>query len=609
MDRAKILESWKEIASYLNRNVRTCQMWEMEHGLPIHRLDGSPKAHVFAYKDELDAWLDEKLHGKENGGAARNGRRPREKVPFFLRWNMGRIAVFSVIGAAAAALLITVGPIRNRDGSRDIPGAGHPAPGSWKNSVAVLPFEDLSADHTLEYKCESLTDNISTKLGSIKGLRVISRRSARRFTGKEFNPGDIRRELKVATVLEATLQAHDDLVRVNANLVRTRDGLYVLSRSYSRASEDMLGLEDEIARDVALALDIELTPESQARTKRKDPQDDRDYDVFLLGRHYENRYMDRDEEEDFGKAVERLTTYVSAHPDYALAYCSLGNVHEHRFALHDRPEDEESMRRFYEKAYALNPGLEETHMGMGWADFYRRDFDRSYAHFQSAVALGPDNPEVLWNVGSFLLSIGLSEKGFPYYERALVYDPLNPGLHCLRATAYLHVGEYEKGLSSIERAISLDSENTGYLILSVRLLFLLRRTEEASGLLERLPGDADKQPAVRLLWALISAVREDREKALSLLRELERLAPGRRSICFPEAAGVFSLLGMKDEAVQTIEEGIRTGFAVAKTELYSYPYLRSCPFFEALRETPQFQAVVRRQLEIYRARMEKYRGL
>jgi TolB-like protein/Tfp pilus assembly protein PilF len=608
MDRANILESWKEIASYLNRNVRTCQMWEQDHGLPIHRLDGSPKAHVFAYKDELDAWLNETLHEKENIRTARNGRRPR-KLSLLPRWSRRRVASFSVIGAVALAVLIYVFIIGKRDGLRDSRGAGGLPPGAGISSIAVLPFEDLSADRTLEYKCDSLTDDIATKLGSIKELRVISRRSARRFAGKEINPIEIQRKLNVGAFLEASLQSYGDLVRVNANLVRTPDGLYLWSCSYSRSHDDMLGLENEIARDVAFELGIELTSENQDRSKRKDPQDNQDYDVFLLGRHFENRYLDRDDEEDFRKAVETLTEYTGLHPDYALAYCSLGTVYEHRFALTDNPEDEKSMRLFYEKAYALNPDLEETNLGMGWAYFYGQDFDRSYAYFKKAVALGPDNPEVYWNVGSFLLSIGLDDKGLPHYEKALAYDPLNSGLHSLCAITSLRMGEYKKGLRSIEKAIALDPENAGYRVISARLLLALQRPEEAAALLGLLPDKLKTQLNIRTLEVLISAVRKDRGKALSLLGELKPLDHAQKGVLIPEFAGAYALLKMDREAVETIDVGIRRGFSVAKTELYSCALLESYPYFETLRNLPEFKALENRQRELYQTRKEKYKGL
>jgi TolB-like protein/Tfp pilus assembly protein PilF len=609
MDKDKVLESWKEIAVYLGREVRTCQRWERELGLPVHRLDGSPRARVFAHPAELDRWLDEKLHERESRAEEPQATAPQADLRTRRRRRKGLIVALSIAPLATLALLTYVHLTRSNEPGRDVTAATSLAPGSWITSIAVLPFEDLSPDSTLQYRCESLADNIATKLGSIGALKVASRGSTRRLAGKAMTPGDIWGKLKVGTALEATLQTQDDLLRVNARLVRTQDGVCFWSHSYSGANEDMLKIEDEISRDVAVELGVELTPENRARSKRRDPKDDKNYNVFLLGRYFENRYLDYDEEEDFRKAADYLTAYVEANPDYALAYCSLGNIYEHRFVIKDNPEDKNSMRLCYEKAHQLDPELEETNLGMGWLHFYRHDFDRSYEYFRRAVALGPDNPEVNWNVGSFLRSIGLDEKAVPYYEKTLVFDPLNSVIHRLCAHSYMYIGQYEKGLGSIDEALALDRENPAALVLSARLLLLLNRPEEAVLRLRQLPDEINYRTAVRALWALISAVDEDREKALALLREIQ--LPGQETVSqyYVDVASAYSLLEMKNEAVQTIEEGIKRGFAAAKMELYSYPLLRSYPYFETLRKTPQFKAVERRQKELYEARLEKYKGL
>jgi eukaryotic-like serine/threonine-protein kinase len=100
MDKGNILESWKEIAAHLNRNVRTCQLWERDHGLPVHRLDGSPKARVFAYPTELDRWLHDKLHERESRTQP-NGKKSQATLPTLPAWNIGLIAGLAVLAIAA----------------------------------------------------------------------------------------------------------------------------------------------------------------------------------------------------------------------------------------------------------------------------------------------------------------------------------------------------------------------------------------------------------------------------------------------------------------------------------------------------------------------------
>jgi hypothetical protein len=103
MEKGIVLESWKSISAHLHRNIRTCQHWEREHGLPIHRLDGSPKAHVFAYTGELDAWLEERLNKPKPADAPPKGRERARSLSSLPGWNKGLIAILSVVAVAAVA--------------------------------------------------------------------------------------------------------------------------------------------------------------------------------------------------------------------------------------------------------------------------------------------------------------------------------------------------------------------------------------------------------------------------------------------------------------------------------------------------------------------------
>jgi dienelactone hydrolase len=128
MDKGNMLESWKEIAAHLHRNVRTCQLWERDHGLPVHRLDGSPKARVFAYPTELDQWLHDKLH-EHDRDARPNGQKGRTTLPTLPAWNIGLIAGLAVL--ATAAIGTTVWLVDRQAKIR------------WANDVAIPEIERL----------------------------------------------------------------------------------------------------------------------------------------------------------------------------------------------------------------------------------------------------------------------------------------------------------------------------------------------------------------------------------------------------------------------------------------------------------------------------------
>jgi hypothetical protein len=163
MDRGRILDSWKEIASYVGRNVRTCQNWEKELGLPIHRLDGSPKSRVFAYTGELDSWREERGRLPDHAGTG-----DRKKGSFRIR----KIHAGLIVLGSAVALLLAF----NAGGLRDRL-FGHILSGRI-TSLAVLPVENYSGDADQELLADGMTDALISGLCRISSLdNVIARTS------------------------------------------------------------------------------------------------------------------------------------------------------------------------------------------------------------------------------------------------------------------------------------------------------------------------------------------------------------------------------------------------------------------------------------------------
>ena len=171
------LDSWKEIASYLRRDVRTVMRWEDSRGLPVHRLPGGQKPGVYALRSELDAW-------------------------------------------------------RNRARLRLVQPAERPAPRPRMPSVAVLPFANLSADKENEYFSDGLADDIIAALTRIPGLRVTARTSSFAFRGKEQDVREIGMALGVSTLLEGSVQRSGGRVRVSAQLVDTAEGFHLWGERY-----------------------------------------------------------------------------------------------------------------------------------------------------------------------------------------------------------------------------------------------------------------------------------------------------------------------------------------------------------------------------------------
>ena len=200
------LESWKEIAAYLGREVRTVQRWAAERGLPVHHLPGGVRPRVFSVASELDAWLQ----------------------------------------------------------VRTAPNRTEPV------SVAVLPFLNLSGSPDGQYFGDGLADDIINALVRIPGLRVIARTSSFVFTDRGRDVHEIGRRLGATWLIEGSVRRERKRIRVSAQLVNARDGFHAWSERFERQLQDLFAIQDEIARAVASALQVKLAIGAPVRRQTTD---------------------------------------------------------------------------------------------------------------------------------------------------------------------------------------------------------------------------------------------------------------------------------------------------------------------------------------------------
>jgi transcriptional activator of cad operon len=226
------LESWKKIAAYLKRDVRTVQRWEETNGLPIHRHKRTHRSIPFAYKKELDAWWS--TQSEPPPGAPPEATPPRtSKFP---------------LAAAVLLLLLVAGAWGGFHLLRDR-GVTIPA-----RSIAVLPFIDLSEGMANEEFADGITEELIDRLNRIPGLRVPAPASTFYFKNKQVPVAEIGRSLGVVYVLDGSVRKSADRVRVAARLIRADNTDVVWSESFERPWSDMLAVQDDIANEVVEAV-------------------------------------------------------------------------------------------------------------------------------------------------------------------------------------------------------------------------------------------------------------------------------------------------------------------------------------------------------------------
>jgi len=473
----------------------------------------------------------------------------------------------------------------------------------WKNSIAVLPIEDFSPKKERQNFCEGMQDDLITMLRRvIPELKVIDKRSVRKYADTDKDTKEIGKELSVENIISVGLLIDNDKIRVNANLTDTKSGFNILPFSYSGAFDNFFDVQRKISLAIANKLRLHYQEEQVQELRRREPADIEAYGYYQMGQHFERKFKDTKEERYFEDCVNNYRNAIKIDPIYALAYWGLGNIYESRFIWGGhKEEDLDLMEKNFKKAYEIEPSLAEAYLGMGWVHFYKANNDEAYKFFKRALEEDPHNSSVNFQIGSFLYSIGLYQPALKYYSRALELDPLNIFCHDLLAQCYSYTEEFDKAVEQIKIALSIEPGNSLYLRLTKQLI-MLNKFAEAELEIANVEETPEFNDAIQLHRAWIHAAKGERKVALELIKDFEDLY-------LIEVTSTYSLLGMKDKAIENIRKGIEKAFEDRYAYLYTYPSLSNNPSYSNLWDDPRFLEILEKEKQKYEERLEKYGGL
>jgi serine/threonine protein kinase len=338
------------------------------------------------------------------------------------------IALIVLVTMVAAALLATrlsrqkaAPPVSNNAG----PAAPMLAPLPEK-SIAVLPFENLSAEKSDAFFADGIQDDVLTSLATIKELKVISRTSvmAYRDAGAR-NTRQIGQTLGVANVLEGSVRRVGDRVAVNVQLIDTRTDRHLWAKHYDRTLTDSLGLQGELAKEIAAALGATLSPQEKAAVQAKPTNNPAAYDAYLRGRAFAGgSQLDRSNVEGLMTSYQEA---VKLDPSFALAWAYLSWAQSNIYWQFDSdPARLAAAKDALDRALALDPNLPETHLALGYYRYYgQRDFTRALAEFQKAEQDLPNNVDVIRAIALIQRRLGHWDEAIAGLRRAVELDPRN----------------------------------------------------------------------------------------------------------------------------------------------------------------------------------------
>jgi TolB-like protein/Tfp pilus assembly protein PilF len=303
-------------------------------------------------------------------------------------------------------------------------------PARSEKSIAVLPFENFSAEKENAFFADGIQDDILTSLAQIDGLRVISRTSVMGYRGgkSSHNLRSISKELGVANVLEGSVRREGNRVVVTVQLIDARHDRHLWANRYDRPLADSLGLQGELAAEIADALRVTLSSEEKARVRTKPTGNTDAYVVYLQANQ-----IQRNPDtllEDFKKAEQLYQQAITLDPKFALAHARLASTAAQIFHFYE-PLDiwKSKARAEAEMALRLQPNLAEAHLALGqyiyWID---GDYERALQEFDTALRLSPNNADVGELIAAIKRRQGHWQEALEAFERSQKIDPQNPNI-------------------------------------------------------------------------------------------------------------------------------------------------------------------------------------
>jgi serine/threonine protein kinase/Tfp pilus assembly protein PilF len=363
-----------------------------------------------------------------------------------------------VIAASAVIVIATIALFLSRDERSETPGSSRPSTTATegsedpaRNSIAVLPFVNMSSEKEQEYFSDGLTEELLSALAKIPDLKVAGRTSSFSFKGKNEDLRTIASKLGVAHLLEGSVRKAGNQLRITVQLVKAEDGFRLWSENYERTLDDIFAVQDDIAGSVAKALELTLLGK-EAAAKRPDASA---YDMVLQARFVMNVRT----EDAVRRAREILNRALEISPDYAPAWAEMGLLYRRELEMSTSIEDAQRLNRqvksALERALELDPDLAEAHSRMAGVLLEEWDFEGAVGATERALAADPKSPIVLGNAAVVYMDLGRWEEANRLAAKAANIDPISHSAHSAVSDAARLSGRFDDAERALARAAEL----------------------------------------------------------------------------------------------------------------------------------------------------------
>ena len=446
-----------------------------------------------------------------------------------------------------------------------------------EQSIAVLPFADMSEKKDQEYFSDGLTEQMIELLGQVPDLRVPARTSSFYFKGKNEPIASMAQQLKVAHVLEGSVRKAGNRLRITAQLIRADSGYHLWSQTFDRDDKDIFAVQDEIAQAVVSALKLKLAAAAQATGSRGTANTEA-YNSYLLGRQLYRRIS----LENLLHAVEAYRKAIALDPNYAAAYAGLALAQARIGDLTgDTQGGIERAGQNADMAIALAPNdatgyATRSYIRSGWL----WDWAGAMADIERALSLDPHDSEVQHRYALVLSSLSRLPEAIAAQKKAAELDPLSGGSWSNLGTIYAEAGNFAAADAALGRAIELEPTHM-FALYNLAILRLLQgQAQEAIKVARNIEDDAIRLTGIAMAEHTLGHAKE------SQLAMDELIAKHAQESAY-QIADVFAWRGEKDRAFAWLERAYRQRDGGLSD-------IKSDPLLNSLRADPRFNALLRR---------------
>jgi len=453
------------------------------------------------------------------------------------------------------------------------------------DSLAVLPFTNLTDDPNAEYLSDGITESIINSLSQLPGLRVIARFTVFRYKGREVDPSQVGRELQVRAVLMGRVLQMGNRLVIRTELVDAAEGSQLWGEQYNRQPSDIFLVQEEIAGEITEKLRLALTGEQKKQVFKRYTDNTEAYQLYLRGRYAWNKRTAA----SLKKGVELFKQAIETDPTYALAYAGLADSYTllERYSV-SRPHDVmPQAKAAAKKALEIDDALAEAHAAMGMVSmYYDWNWDAADREFKRAIELNPGYASAHHRHAWHLAKMGRHAEAEGSIRQAQELDPLSLIINANVGTLFYFARQYDRAAEQLKKTLDLDPDFAVAHQWLGRTYEQLAQHQEAIAEHRRAADALGEDPECIASLGRAYALAGQSKEALEALERLEELSQ-KRFVSPYWPAIVYVGMGKNDDAMESLEKAFEERFDWLNS-------LNVEPMFDTLRSYPRFSDLMRR---------------